>query len=602
MSDLLPPEPRDFRFFSTLRTLITAPSSSMATIAAARPWAQGSALAIVLVLLNGFVNLLAPINRQLLEDPNLPGFYRPIFTALTSPWWAVTSAFLIFPATAIVSVCICLACGRLLAGRGTFAGLLATQMFTMTPLAFLIPVTLVLNLLRVPVVGGLLVFLVVGWMIILGLIGIRESLGLSTGRAIITMLSPFPVGLLLGICLALGFLPGASRDDRDVSATAARRVPYNAPQPEVRPLAVAVNDLQYDATRRVLYASVPSSDPTYGNRVVAIDPFAGVIGKTITTVNTPSALALSSDNRYLYVGLNGDAAIQRIDLATDTVDLTIPLVDAKGNTYTASTIVIAPDDPKTIVVGQAAKGVSTMVAVETVAVYADGQQRSQVVRRNDIGGNGLFFCDDSATLYGTDGGYQFYTFDFTADGVQLRGNPARIFEEHGSWPNIVCAGGLLYTSQGDVFEPTSGRKMRGFGGAWQEALVCVDESVGQTYVAAISKGERVYRISISDLQTYDPITSLQFPLGLSPQSYSSAPGAQRLVRWGDDGLAFRLGAQLFLVRSPAIAGKPAATTPTTPQGPLTWPFGAPVALAAVARRTRSAADRLPDRSAALRKS
>ncbi len=60
MSDLPPSETREFRLWTTLRTLITDPPAAMATIATTRPWAQGIALAVLLVLLNGLVVLLAP--------------------------------------------------------------------------------------------------------------------------------------------------------------------------------------------------------------------------------------------------------------------------------------------------------------------------------------------------------------------------------------------------------------------------------------------------------------------------------------------------------------------------------------------------------------
>jgi hypothetical protein len=98
--------------------LITDPTAAMATIAAARRWARGFALAMLLLLLDGLANLLAPSDRQFLDDPTLPDLLRPLI-----------NPFLIFPAVALVAVGFPLACGRLLAGHGTFASLLVTQLF-----------------------------------------------------------------------------------------------------------------------------------------------------------------------------------------------------------------------------------------------------------------------------------------------------------------------------------------------------------------------------------------------------------------------------------------------------------------------------------------
>src|SRR5205807_2476078 len=86
----------------------------------------------------------------------------------------------------------------------------------------------------------------------------------------------------------------------------------------VRQLALAANDLVYDPGTRQIYASVPSSAGSTGNSITAIDPVSGALGSPVFVGSEPDKLALSDDNQYLYVGLDGAAAVRRFDLASQT--------------------------------------------------------------------------------------------------------------------------------------------------------------------------------------------------------------------------------------------------------------------------------------------
>jgi sugar lactone lactonase YvrE len=358
------------------------------------------------------------------------------------------------------------------------------------------------------------------------------------------------------------------------SATRVTATPA-ANAPDVRQIAMTINDLVYDPTRGLLYASVPSSDPLRGNSVVFIDPVSGQVRDQIPIGSEPYTLALSDDNQYLYVGLNGATAIRRIDLSSNTVDLTISLVDGRGGSYSAVAIVVVPGEPQTIVVGQAPK--SSANPEERVVVYSNGQKRPQVGINRLIGGNGLVFCDDRATLYATDGGQLLMTFAFTADGVQEQGRPSLDLRQFGALPQMLCADGKLYISTGEVFDASTRQLVGTFPPGLRQGLINVDSSLGLVYFASAGTGLNDYTIGIYNQRTLTAVASLQLPHLPGDEGHPVLLGPRRLVRWGDDGLAFRTKAQLFIVRSPAIAGKPAATapiTPTTPPGPPNWPFGA----------------------------
>src|SRR6266849_1799221 len=84
----------------------------------------------------------------------------------------------------------------------------------------------------------------------------------------------------------------------------------------VHPVSLATNDLVYDPGTRRIYASVPSSAGANGNSITAIDPVTGAIGPSVFIGSEPGKLALSDDGRYLYVALDGAAAVRRFNLAT----------------------------------------------------------------------------------------------------------------------------------------------------------------------------------------------------------------------------------------------------------------------------------------------
>src|SRR5207253_2244655 len=98
-----------------------------------------------------------------------------------------------------------------------------------------------------------------------------------------------------------------------------------AARADVRSIALPTNDLVYDQRTQKLYASVPSSAGAMGNSVAMIDPVSGKVGPFTFVGSEPGKLALSDDGKYLYVGLNGAAAVRRVDLAQQQPDLQFSL-------------------------------------------------------------------------------------------------------------------------------------------------------------------------------------------------------------------------------------------------------------------------------------
>jgi DNA-binding beta-propeller fold protein YncE len=82
-----------------------------------------------------------------------------------------------------------------------------------------------------------------------------------------------------------------------------------------------VNDLVYDRGSGRIYVSVPSNGGAYANSVVPFDPYTRTFGTAIPIGLNPNKLALSDNGEFLYVGVDGDAVVRRLQLASGTTDL-----------------------------------------------------------------------------------------------------------------------------------------------------------------------------------------------------------------------------------------------------------------------------------------
>src|SRR6185503_6402623 len=75
-------------------------------------------------------------------------------------------------------------------------------------------------------------------------------------------------------------------------------------------------DIVYDRVGDRIYASIPASALTGGNRVVRIDPATGAIEAGVDVLSSPGKLAISDDGQFLYVAVSNGTAVQQITLAS----------------------------------------------------------------------------------------------------------------------------------------------------------------------------------------------------------------------------------------------------------------------------------------------
>jgi hypothetical protein len=198
-----PPEPAVERLdpVDAAIGVITAPALSMRAIALARAWPIGLAIYIAIAVLNGFAGLTGRRQVPPVADPEVSRAFQAYFDAVQSPLGVLLNAVLFTPLLLVIGTGILYLVARLLGGQGSYGGLLATQAFTAVPSFLLAPLTLLANILRVPVLGGLFSLVFGIWTLVLAVIGIREGMALSTGRAVATLLIPIGVLVLLACVL-----------------------------------------------------------------------------------------------------------------------------------------------------------------------------------------------------------------------------------------------------------------------------------------------------------------------------------------------------------------------------------------------------------------
>ena len=111
-------------------------------------------------------------------------------------------------------------------------------------------------------------------------------------------------------------------------------------------VSLATKDLAYSPLTQRLYATTPAN-----NSVQEIDPLTGALLRSLFVGSQPNKLAMSDTGAHLYVGLDGAAAVARINLATFTVNLQFSLgVDGSSGPLLPHDLAVQPGNPNVLAV------------------------------------------------------------------------------------------------------------------------------------------------------------------------------------------------------------------------------------------------------------
>jgi hypothetical protein len=294
---------------------------------------------------------------------------------------------------------------------------------------------------------------------------------------------------------------------------------------------VPAKDLAWDASRRLFYASVGSTAPANGNSIAVIDT-AGAVVASIPTGSEPGRLSLSDDASKLYVALDGAALVQRIDVASRTIDLEIVL----GPSSAASDLQAMPGSAGTVAVARRNPNLSP--GSLGVVVFDEGVPRPEATASFGTLVSVMAFAGPDA-IYGYDG----FTTAFTLSRMQVIAtgvvfsHAASVFNAFGI--DIRHDSGRIYSSNGAVAD-LHGIKIGSFAlPSFQSASVQPDWAHG-----------RVFFLSGTTLSAFNAGSFV--PAGSLSLADSSVVG--RFVRWDADGIAYRTGSQVILIRSSLIGG------------------------------------------------
>jgi hypothetical protein len=305
---------------------------------------------------------------------------------------------------------------------------------------------------------------------------------------------------------------------------------------------LATNDLILDPGTQRIYASVPGNPGS----ITPIDPITGTLGPAIPVGNGPLKLALSDNRQFLYVGLDGEAAVQRVDLSMQTAGLKFSLgSDPLFGPFFVEDMEVLPGSPQSIAISRKYKSVNPTHA--GVAIYDNSVQRPTTTPGH-TGSNVIEFSAFASRLYGynqesTEFGFRRMTVD--ASGVTV----LDVFDSFmgdlisGFGVDIKFDGGRIYTTSGRVIDPEARTVLGTFSGA-ASVSVRPDSVLGRVFFLIPTGGPTV-KVSAYDLNTRQLLGTEEVP------GVSGSPS--NLVRWGAKGLAFRTtGGQVFLLESPKL--------------------------------------------------
>lgn len=330
--------------------------------------------------------------------------------------------------------------------------------------------------------------------------------------------------------------------------------------------------LLYEPVGKQLYASIPVTSPTNPDTVLPINPVTATPGTPIPVGENPGVLAASSDGAYLYVALNADHSIQRINLSTLAIERTfaLPVDPDYGNNLQVADMHVVPGNPTEVVVSLEIPQVSP--AANGVAFYNDAGLVNWIGRNGSIPDVNSISADiynfaftNPGTLYGISG-FQGVLNEFTV-------SPTGILTTNTTccsvYNNLASDGTLIYTDSGLVWNPVTGQQVAKYSLGIEPVMdsVIPDASTGKTYF--LNPFGTYNQYGALSVLAFDQ-TSLAETASLSFGSFgqTTATTGTQMVRWGSNGFALRglaptatTSGAILLFTSSITSGSNLNTTP-----------------------------------------
>jgi|GEM_PF-918409 len=302
---------------------------------------------------------------------------------------------------------------------------------------------------------------------------------------------------------------------------------------------LSTKDLIYDLFSGQIYASIGGTAPNRANTLTPLDPATGVVGTSINVGADPGKLAISNDSTSIYAALDGEAHVRRLDTVSQLPGIAFGLgADPTYGPYYVEDIAVAPGEPGTIAVSRRIPNRSPRHA--GVAIYDNGAMRP-VATPGFSGSNLIEYGASSAALYGYNSEtseFGFRTMSVDASGVNITNVQTNFMIG-----DFRFEGGRIYTVTGQILDPVNRIVLGHFATPQSTPIrgLVVDAALNRAfYLAQLSSSLQIIAF---DLTTFAQTGSLT----LSDLTFSNSGS---LVRWGSNGLAFRIDTQVLTLQIP----------------------------------------------------
>jgi hypothetical protein len=329
-------------------------------------------------------------------------------------------------------------------------------------------------------------------------------------------------------------------------------------------LNVPANAMTFDPFTRQLYAVLPSTSTNIsGNSIVAINPVTGSVGSPVQVGSEPNLLSETSDGNYLYIGLSGAKSLGRFNLLTQSLDLTVPLLDnvsSPSQNVTATAIATLPDSDSSLAVEVNGSYVFNEIGILDIS-GSTGTFRQNLTSVY-AGDNPVFTDPTDFYAYSNTWG-QFYRYTVNTNGVQLV-DGTTLDGMSGATGIFAVDGGQVYGAGGGIINPSTTPPSQVavlplgvglYGSALSGDGVVPYAAESRSFNVAVNNaGTATLYLQRFNTQTFTLEQQIAFPTN----SGGPAPG----TRWGQDGLAYIIPGsssssgtappQIFLIQGPFV--------------------------------------------------
>jgi Abnormal spindle-like microcephaly-assoc'd, ASPM-SPD-2-Hydin/Beta-propeller repeat len=300
-----------------------------------------------------------------------------------------------------------------------------------------------------------------------------------------------------------------------------------------RSVPLSASDLVYDPASQLFFAAIPAAATSNPNTIIPVDPATGVVGTPIPVGNDPQHLAISGDGNYLYVALNADNAIQRINLKTKVIERTFALpIDPSFGQTTAFYMKVVPGSSQFLVV---ALFRNASPLEDGIALFNDKGLVNwlQNTYPDYPSVDSFTFAGDPSVVYAVPfpGRNSFFqSYSLSSSGIKtIVGGYGNQYEN----ALIVSDGKLLYVADGTVWDPATGKQIAAYSPPLFFAAGIIPVPARTRTYFLDNYGPNGLAVESYSQVTGKLTGSVPFP--------SLGSGAFGLNRWGTNSFAFQVG-------------------------------------------------------------